>query len=410
MNSPRRRRNLFLWGGLILAILAGLSFILNRTALPVVMDVSLASVLLATLAAAVLCSGVLREINDAAGVARGRLGLAGAAFLVILTIAARSVQERFLSYRAEEARFSNDSVNLAGTMYAPRAGGRYPAVVFVHGSGPETRKEYVFFAKLFARNNFVALAYDKRGTGQSSGKLYESNYNDYAEDVLAAVDYLRRLERVNADCIGLVGFSEGEWVAPLAASLSDGIAFLIIISPSGVSPAAQVNEEIALRLIGRGYAKADVDRALALNERVFEFQRSGQVPDGLAEDLRQASMEPWFKDARDIPHELYPPDDYRWWRSVMDFDPGPVWERARKPVLLLKGGRDPNSRANLARGEIEAALRRGGNHEVKFVLFPEGDHSLLKWPLGERIPPPVFAEGYLETMVRWAGEQHCARR
>jgi dipeptidyl aminopeptidase/acylaminoacyl peptidase len=79
-------------------------------------------------------------------------------------------------------------------------------------------------------------------------------------------------------------------------------------------------------------------------------------------------------------------------------------------VLLLKGGRDPNSTADLARREIEAALKRGGNHDVRFVLFPDGDHSLLKWPFGERIPPPLFVQGYLQTMVRWAGEQQCSRR
>jgi pimeloyl-ACP methyl ester carboxylesterase len=331
MNRVRRSRNRTLCAGFALATVACLLFTLNLTAVPVVMDVPLASVLIGAVAAAVLCVGVLRERKNATAVARARMGLGGAGLVVVLMIAARSGQERFLSYRADEVRFSNDSVNLSGTLYAPRSGGPHPAVVFVHGSGPETRKEYAFFAKLFARSNFAALAYDKRGTGQSGGKLYESDYRDYAEDALAAADYLRRSDRVDADCIGLVGFSEGEWVAPLAASLSDGIAFLIIVSPSGVSPAAQVNEEIALRLTGRGYAKADIDRALALNERVFEYQRTGQAPDGLAEDLRKASMEPWLRDARDIPVELYPPDDYRWWRSVMDFAPGTVWEQVGNP-------------------------------------------------------------------------------
>jgi hypothetical protein len=239
--------------------------------------------------------------------------------------------------------------------------------------------------------------------------LYESNYQDYAEDVLAAVEYLRRSDQVDPGCIGLIGFSEGEWVSPLAASVSNSIAFLIIIAPSGVSPAAQVNEEIRLRLRGLEYTAADVERAVALNERVLAYQRTGQALDGLAEDLRKASMEPWFRDAHDIPTELYPPDDYRWWRSVMDFAPGPVWKQVRKPVLLLKGGRDPNSPADLARKEIERALRSGGNNAVEFVLFPDGDHAMLQWPLGERIPPPLFASGYLQTMVRWAGEQ-CARR
>ncbi|MGH9461039.1 MAG: alpha/beta hydrolase family protein [Vicinamibacteria bacterium] len=410
MNPPRRPRDLAFGTGLALAAMTGLSFTLNHTAVPVVLDVPLGSLVSATVAAIALLTGVLQDSRRPTGVTRVRFGLGTAALLGVLIVAGLSAQERLLSYRSEEAWFSNNGVDLAGTLYMPRSRGPHPAVVFVHGSGPETRKEYAFFARLFARNNFAGLAYDKRGVGQSMGRLYESDYGDYAEDALAAVQYLRRSDDIDTGCIGLIGFSEGEWVAPLAASLSDAISFLIVIAPSGVSPAAQVNEEIAIRLRARGYSTADVASALALNERIFEYQRTGQAPDGLAEDLREASGKPWFRDAQDLPEELYPPDAYRWWRSVMDFQPGPIWEEVKIPVLLLKGGKDPNSTAEHAKREIEAALKSGGNYSVEFVLFPEGDHSLLRWPLGERVPPPVFASGYLQTMIRWAGEQQCARR
>ncbi len=410
MNSPAGRRNLTLWAGLALAAVTGLFFALNLTAMPVLVELPLASLVIAPVAAIALIAGLLRERRRPMGVRRVRFGLGAVALLGVLFVAALSAQERLLSYRAEEVRFENNGVDLAGTLYKPRSRGPHPAVAFVHGSGPETRKEYAFFAKLFARNDFAALAYDKRGVGQSSGSLYESDYRDYAEDALAAVQYLARSDDVDAGCIGLIGFSEGEWVAPLAASLSDAIAFLVVIAPSGVSPAAQVNEEIAIRLRQRGHSERDIARALALNERVFGYQRTGQEPAGLAEDLRQASGEPWFRDAQDIPDQLDPPAEYRWWRSVMDFAPGPIWEQVRVPVLLLKGGTDPNSTAQLAQREIEAALRSGGNHRAIFVVFPETDHSLLRWPLGERTPPPLFASGYLRTMLLWAGEQDCVRR
>lgn len=410
MKHPGTQRNPRLWVGVGLAALAGLLFALNSTAIPAVVDTPLATLVVATLGTGILVTAVVRESGRAANVPRGRLWVGVVALVGTAVLAFQSVHHRFLSYRSEEVRFRNEDVDLAGTLYTPPSRTPHPAVVFIHGSGPETRKEYAFFARLFARDNFIALAYDKRGTGESSGRLYESAYRDYAQDALAAVRYLTRLDQVDARCIGLIGFSEGEWVAPLAVSLSNNIAFLIVVAPSGVSPARQVNQEIALRLTARGYSPADVARALALNERVFEYQRTGQTPDGLADELRAASKEPWFLDAQDIPGELYPPDTYRWWRSVMDFAPGPVWQRVKIPVLLLKGGKDSNSEAALAQREIEAALRSGGNHSVQFALFPDGDHSLLAWPLGDRIPPPVFADGYLQTMLRWAGEQQCAGR
>lgn len=407
MKHRGAQRNLTLWVGVALAALAGMIFALNATAVPVVIDLPLAALVVAALGAVVLVAGVAREAGQGADTGRWRLWVGVVALVGAAGLVAQSVYHRFLSYRSEEVSFSNDAVDLAGSLYRPWSRGRHPAVVFIHGSGPETRKGYAFFAKLFARNNFVALAYDKRGTGQSTGRLYEADYRGYAEDALAAVRYLMDLDDVDARCIGLVGFSEGEWVAPLALSMSNDIAFLIVVAPSGVSPAKQVNEEIALRLAARGYSAADVARALALNERVFEYQRTGQASDGLAEELRDASEEPWFRDAQDIPGELYPPEEYRWWRSVMDFAPGPVWEQVKTPVLLLKGGKDPNSTASLAQREIEAALRRGGNSNVDFVVFPEADHSMLRWPFGNGVPPPLFADNYLQTMVDWAGEQPC---
>lgn len=401
---------MILWTGLCLAVLACLLSLLNRTALPAVVDTPLATVAVASLAALVLIAGVRQETRRAAAVRRGRLTSGAAAILAVLGIAAVSAQERFFSYRTHEVRFSNEAVDLAGTLYEPRTQGPHPAVVFIHGSGPETRRAHAFFAKLFARHGFAALAYDKRGSGQSGGRLYAADYRDYAMDALAAVRSLGETDGIDGGCIGLIGFSEGEWVVPLAASVSEAIAFLIVVAPSGVSPAAQVNAEIALRLRAREYSSSDVERALALNERVLDYQRTGLAPERLAEDLRQASAEPWFRDAEDIPDSLYPADLYRWWRSVMDFAPGLVWEQVKVPVLLLKGGRDPKSEPERARREIEAALTRGGNPGGEFIVFPDGDHSLLRWPLGERVPPPVFASGYLDTMIRWARDRTCARR
>ncbi len=75
------------------------------------------------------------------------------------------------------------------------------------------------------------------------------------------------------------------------------------------------------------------------------------------------------------------------------------------PVLLLKGGRDEHSPAEAARERIVSALGRGGNQDVEFVLFPDADHLILEWPMGRRIPPPVFADGYIMTMIQWLGSR-----
>lgn len=169
------KRTPFLSVGVFLALAAlGLSA-LERTALPVVLDLSLATCVTALGAALFLLGGFWREIARPELKAI-RLTVVSVLLLVSIRVVAVSFYERFLTYRAVEVRFANAGIDLAGTMFLPQARGPHPAVVMVHGSGPETRQEYAFFAKLCARENFVGLAYDKRGSGKSTGKLYTSDY------------------------------------------------------------------------------------------------------------------------------------------------------------------------------------------------------------------------------------------
>ena len=339
----RRGRRLFATG-IVLTLLATVMYAGRLSAMAVVMDLVGMGLWVGMIGLALCAWAAWRAMR--AGLPRltrvVRCTAAAGAAAVCLLLA----RDRFLLYGAEEVRFTSGGVRLAGTLYTPRGGGPHPAVVIVHGSGPETRGDCAFYAKLFAGNGIAALAYDKRGAGASTGETYGTDYGGYADDVVAAVRMLARRPGIAPGRIGLMGVSEAEWVAPLAASRAPEVAFLAITSAAGTSPAEQVNAEIALRLRERGYGAADVRRALALNDRVLDYQRTGRGADSLRAALRAAAREPWFADAEEIPDELYPFAEYAWWRSVMDFDADAAWSRVAVPVLLLKGGADPKSPAD----------------------------------------------------------------
>jgi hypothetical protein len=65
--------------------------------------------------------------------------------------------ERVENYQALEVRFEGEAGTLAGTLYTPSAPGRHPAVVLVHGSGPDSREPYRNLAAHFARSGVAAL-------------------------------------------------------------------------------------------------------------------------------------------------------------------------------------------------------------------------------------------------------------
>ncbi len=311
-----------------------------------------------------------------------------------------SLRLLFFAYGTTDVTFQG-AVELAGTILTPRSAGPHPGVVFVHGSGRETRREAMAMAKHLARHGIAALTYDKHGSGGSGGEPWQP-YAVYAEDAAAAVRCLRSRPGVDAARVGLLGHSEGGWVAPLVAARVP-LAFVGVTGATDLTPAEQVIYETGETVRRAGFGPEAVAEAVGLQRRVMEYQRTGEGGPVLKRRLAAASREEWFE-AAELPSRLWPLAEYAWWRSVMDFDPLPHWQKVACPVLAVSGGEDTRSDARRSQRRIAAALLAGGNGRFTGVVFPRADHVLLEWPLGHRVPPPRWARGYPRRLVRWIRE------
>ena len=108
----------------------------------------------------------------------------------------------------------NGDVSLPAKIMAPVGfSGPRPAVVLIQGAGPRDVDAYLPEAEAFARAGIVALIYQKRTAGYTP---VSRSYADLAADALAGVQLLRSRPDVDPSRIGLWGYSEGGWVAPLA--------------------------------------------------------------------------------------------------------------------------------------------------------------------------------------------------
>ena len=150
----------------------------------------------------------------------------------------------------ETITFKNGEVTLAGTLDLPAGEGPFPAMVTIHGSPPLTRNDRynLYISDFFLQHGFAVLRYDKRGAGDSTGTypdvgdLYDdgdaslfaedstAKFDDLADDAIAAVEYLKTLDYIDPNMIGLIGFSQGGWIAPHAASKSPSVAFSVALS------------------------------------------------------------------------------------------------------------------------------------------------------------------------------------
>lgn len=133
----------------------------------------------------------------------------------------------------EEVSFRHGEDALAGSLYCPRGSGPYPAIVMILGSDRQDRSYGGVGPALgahFARAGFACLTWDKPGVGKSTGDYNTQTFRDRADEAFAAVRLLRGRKEIRQDRIGLWGHRQGGMVAPLAASLSDEVAFLIEVS------------------------------------------------------------------------------------------------------------------------------------------------------------------------------------
>src|SRR6185436_382670 len=221
----------------------------------------------------------------------------------------------------EELRIDCDSFSLAAS-YSPA--GR-TALVALHGAGEGTRDSPLLrhLHELLPPHEIGVVTFDRRGEGEST------------DDALAV------LRALDAERVGLAGYSQGGWVAPIAATLSDEVAFLVLVASIGVTPSEQMMVACERQLRLAGYGDDVVERALGLRRR-FERWIHSQAPEpdeALAADLWAAIDEPWAGHLW-LPPTLLDEEGVRLWIEEMDFDPRPIFERVRVPTLSFYGAND----------------------------------------------------------------------
>ncbi len=264
-------------------------------------------------------------------------------------------------YSQKEIRYQSGTIELVGTLMTPSSPGPYAAVVFIHGSGVSDRSSfwYMYQADFLAKQGFVVLLPDKRGCGKSGGQWHTSSFDDFAQDAVAAVNYLSSAEELALDAIGLVGFSQGGWIAPLAASKSESIDFVVAISASTTPPDEQLEFEIAA-----------------------EMQDAG-MPGILA-----SMLTPLFAHRARKKRAI-------WWEKNGDFNPLPSWEELKVPALLIVGLQDRNVPVAKSLELIAHISNAATAPGVQVKEYPMLGHALVDKESG------WIRQDYLEHLAGW---------
>lgn len=322
-------------------------------------------------------------------------------------------------YKEEEVSFASKggAVTLAGTLTIPQGAGPFPAALLISGSGPQNRDEYLaghrpflVLADYLTRKGIVVLRYDKRGIGKSDGDFATATTEDFAADADSALSYLKTRKEIAPGKTGAIGHSEGALIAPMLGAKGSVSWIVLMAGPAQTGEKIMLSQSQAIAGAA-GMPLAEIAQSLDFDKKAYELVRAEKNPEvlekkidamvvssGVAEGSKPASV------AAQI-HMLSSP----WFRFFLDYDPVPMLQKVKCPVLALNGEKDLQVSAAENLPVIQKTMEEAGNKNVTTKLLPGLNHLFQNADTGtpteygaieETISPEV-----LQIIGEWLGKQ-----
>ncbi len=289
--------------------------------------------------------------------------------------APRDSQGAEAPFRIEVVKVTTPGAVLTGRLFLPEGAGPRPAALLL--AGARDSRNLPGLAEHLAGLGLVVLDLDKRGVGGSSGNWKGESLTQRSEDAHSAFRFLEGHPEVDSRRIGVVGHSQGAYVAPLLAGKAPSVAFVVLLA----GPGEPVRDQV-------------------LTHRRIILEREGLSPEAVEGELRGLRRELGMASRfRPVCRALR----LSYVCGMIHHDPAPWLEGLQAPVLALFTAFDemapPEPNADLVR----EALARGGNPDATIHVFPEGCHEFMSWDGPGTSMGPGYLPGFLELLGDWVG-------
>ncbi len=320
------------------------------------------------------------------------------------------------AYQTQAVSFDGaDGSRLAGMLTTPSDQPQRGAVILSTWHGRVDRDQHTFghrpfaiWADVLTRLGLATLRYDKRGAGESSGAFDRATTADFAADLARAVAFVRDQPGVDPSRVGLLGHSEGAHISADVAASDPGVAFCIMLTPSGVQEEATFETELfraakavggtplhpsesirlALELAGAGRSAAGSEEAVARWREILGREaEAGRFWPELVEPRAQMAASPWRR---------------YWW----NYDQTASLRALTCSTLVVFAGCDLQTPPSCHAPNVRAAL--AANRLASLVELPGLNHFLQQAKTGapseyrdidETLSPEV-----IETVCGWVSE------
>jgi dienelactone hydrolase len=279
---------------------------------------------------------------------------------------------------------------LPGTLSMPEGAGPFPAVVLVHGSGPQDRDETIGPNRPFrdlawglASQGIAVLRYEKRTkvhAGQITPEMVArmTVQEEVIDDTLSAVRLLRQTPGIDPGGIYVLGHSLGATLAPRIGQQDSSIAGLIVMA---------------------GLTRPLEDTIL--DQFTYLYTLSGAMTDGQKGELEQLKAkaarvkDPNLSDqvpAKDLPLDIHP----TYWLALRGYQPAEVAKSLPMRIFVLQAGRDYQV---TAAGDFPAWQKAlGEKRNATLKLYPKLFHLFMAGE-GPSTPQEYLVEGHVSEEV-----------
>ncbi len=312
-------------------------------------------------------------------------------------------------YASEEVEIPHPeaAITLAGTLTLPKNQSQSPVVLILSGSGGQDRDNTFFEHKTFwviadylARKGIATLRVDDRGIGRSTGDFQAAGLPDFDTDAQAALAYLKKRPEIDTAHVGVIGHSEGAFVAFCLAGRKE-VDFIVTMAGGGVNGRELLLMQRAALLKASGAQPEFIEQ---YNQYMRQAQEVVlQTADATSCEKRLGTLfagTPLTGQEKAITKQLYNPGKI----ELLKYDPEWDFPEISCPVLVLNGDKDCQVPVeNLT--YIQQGISGNGNTQVTTITYPGLNHMFQTAQTGlpveysdieETIHPKV-----LEDLAQW---------
>ena len=199
---------------------------------------------------------------------------------------------------------------------------------------------------------------------------------------MAGIDFLKTRNEIDVENIGLIGHSEGGLIAPIVATSSKDVSFIVMLAGPGINGEQILYEQGELLNRAAGLSEEQIIQNQDLQKAIFDIILNEKDSVKQIERLRQtysrgvySTMSNDQKKAIDTRINAV---NTQWFRFFLAYDPYPTLVKLKCPVLALIGSKDLQVPAKENLAALENALKEGKNSNFKTMELENHNH-LFQW-------------------------------